>query len=130
MINFDVYKPEKPQVYAYKCPECGTLYYPAPMLCKKCNNRRDPSGVFFSSWEKVPLNGNCRLLTWTRVYNLPTGFNQRYLLFGIVEFENGLRASGRLNVESPVTGMKLITNVGLVREKVGKDVYGFIFEKA
>jgi len=129
MIDFEVYKQKKPQVYAYKCPQCGTLYYPAPMLCKKCHNRRDPSGVFFSLWEKVPLSGKCKLLTWTKVYNLPPGFNQRYLLFGLVEFENGLRASGRLAVENPATGMELNAKVGLVREKVGKDVYGFIFEE-
>lgn len=129
MIDFSQYTQQEPVVYAYKCPECGTLYYPVPMICKKCSNRRDPSGVFFSTWEKVPLGGKCTLLTWTRVYNLPTGYTDRYLLFGIVEFENGLRASGRLLLENPQTGMKLNAKVGLVREKVDEDIYGFMFEE-
>jgi uncharacterized OB-fold protein len=34
MIDFNMYKPKKNEVYAYKCPECGTLDYPAPMICK------------------------------------------------------------------------------------------------
>ncbi|MCD6121128.1 MAG: DNA-binding protein [Spirochaetales bacterium] len=127
MFDFSVYQQEEPQVYAYKCPNCGKLYYPAPMICNKCSTRRDPSGVIFSSWEKVPLKGKCRLLGWTRVYALPEGFDVKYLLFGIVEFENGLRASGRLMVDNPKTGMELTAKVGVVKEKIGEDIYGFMF---
>ncbi|MGQ9616863.1 MAG: zinc ribbon domain-containing protein [Spirochaetota bacterium] len=130
MIDFSIYAPPKKDVYAYKCPECGTLYYPAPMICRKCSNRRDPSGVFFSPWDRVPLGGRCKLLTWSRVYNLPTGYNQQYIDFCMVEFKNGLRACGHLNVQNPKKGMELQSKVGIVREKVGMDVYGFIFEKA
>jgi hypothetical protein len=46
----------------------------------------------------------------------------------MVQFENGLRASGRLLVESPKIGMELTAKVGLVREKVDQDVYGFMFD--
>jgi uncharacterized OB-fold protein len=128
-IDFKVYKIGKPEVYAHKCPECGTLYYPVPMICRHCSARRDPSGVFYSSWEKVPLSGlKGKLLTWTRVYALPVGFNDRYLLFGIVELENGLRASGRLLFEDPKIGMKVVAKAGIVREKVGQDVFGFMFD--
>jgi uncharacterized OB-fold protein len=128
-VDFSKYKPQKPEVYASKCPECGTLHYPAPMICKDCHARRDPAGVLFPSWDKVPLGGKCTLLSWTRLYALPEGFEERYLLFGIVEFENGLRASGRLLVEDPKIGMKLVSKVGVVREKIGEDVYGFMFDK-
>ncbi len=128
MIDFSMYGQKEPEVYAYKCPDCGTLYYPAPMICKKCGARRDPSGVIFSSWEQVPLGGKCKLLAWTRVYALPEGFDVKYLLFGIVEFENGLRASGRLLVDNPHTGMELEAKIGVVKEKVGEDIYGFMFD--
>jgi uncharacterized OB-fold protein len=128
MIDFTVYKPVEKEVYAYKCPQCGTLYHPVPMICRKCHNRRDPSGMLFDTWDRVPLSGlRGKLLTWTRLYALPTGFSERYLHFGIVELENGLRASGRLLVESPEIGMELVAKVGLIREKVGRDVYGFMF---
>lgn len=129
VVDFEKYRPPRPEVYAYKCPECGTLHYPASMICRSCSNRRDPAGVLFSAWEKVPLGGKCTLLTWTRVYALPEGFDDRYLLFAIVEFENGLRASGRLLVEDPRIGMKLVSKVGIVREKIGEDVYGFMFDR-
>jgi hypothetical protein len=36
--------------------------------------------------------GQAQLLTFTRIYNLPWGFDQRYLTIGVVEFENGVRA--------------------------------------
>ncbi len=129
MFDFSVYGQQEAEVYAYKCPECGTLDYPAPMICKNCSARRDPSGVIFSAWEQVPLTGSCKLLAWTRVYALPEGFDVKYLLFGLVEFENGLRASGRLLVDNPQTGMDLTANVGVVKEKVGEDVYGLMFSK-
>jgi len=128
MIDFTVYKPVEKEVFAYACPQCGTLYYPVPMICRKCHNRRDPSGVLFDTWDKVPLGGlRGTLLTWTRLYALPSGFSERFLLFGIVELENGLRASGRLLVENPEIGMEIVAQVGLIREKVGRDVYGFMF---
>lgn len=130
MIDFSAYKPADKEVYGYKCPECGTLYHPVPMICRKCHNRRDPSGVLFSAWDRVPLSGlKGKLLTWTRLYALPTGYQDASLLFGVVELENGLRASGRLLVDEPRTGMELIAGVGLVREKIDKDVYGFMFTK-
>ena len=114
---------------SYKCPECGTLYHPVPMICRKCSTRRDPSGVLFSSWEKVPLGGlKGKLLTWTPVYNLPAGFSEPYLMFGIVELENVLRASGRLIMKEPEIGMEVVARVGIVREKVGEDVCGFMFD--
>ena len=129
MIDFSLYKPEPAEVFAYKCPECGTLYHPVPMICGKCHNRRDPSGVIFSKWDRVPLSGlKGTLLTWTRLYALPAGYTDRYLLFGIVELENGIRASGRLLVEEPKIGMEVLAKVGVVREKVGANVYGFMFD--
>ncbi len=74
------------------------------------------------------MGGKCKLLTWTRVYALPEGFDVKYLLFGRVEFENGLRASGRLLVENPETGMELEAKVGIVKEVVGEDIFGFMFD--
>lgn len=128
MIDFSAYYPVEKNVYARKCPGCGTLYYPAPMVCKKCHTRRDPSGIFFSEWEKLGLRGlKGKLLTWTKLYNLPKGFDQRYLYFGIVELENGLKAAGRIGFENPETGMEVVARIDLVREKLDKDVYGLVF---
>jgi uncharacterized protein len=130
MIDFSIYDKQVPEIYAYKCNECGTSYYPVPMLCKKCNNRRDPSGIVHKDWEKIPLDGPCKLLTWTRVWALPEGYDRPCLLFGIVEFTNGLRASGRLEVENPSGGMNLVARVEESTERPGAAVMMFVFSEA
>jgi len=85
MIDFSVYDVKKPEIHAVRCPKCGKLDYPAPMICKGCGTRRDPSGLKAPDWEKVPLEGRCKLLTWTKVYALPEGYEKPFLMFGIVE---------------------------------------------
>ena len=111
-------------VYAYRCPRCGALYHPAPMVCKSCRNRRDPSEAVFPDFDRVPLEGPCTLLTWTRIFALPEGIDRPSMAFGIVEFANGLRAAGQLMVDRPQTGAALVARPGLVRELVGRDFYG------
>ena len=123
-----MYETKAPEILACKCPKCGTQYYPAPMVCAKCSNRRDPSGILYPDWEKFPLAGACKLLTWTRLWALPEGYNKPFLLFGIVEFPNGLRASGRLEVETPAIGMALNAKVVESDERPGKPVKVFVFE--
>lgn len=125
-IDFSQYEVKAPKIQAYKCQSCGAIFYPAPMICSKCNARRDP--VTGKGWETFDLEGPCTLLTWTRVWNLPEGFMKKYLLFGIVQFENGLRASGRLEVENPVIGMKLTATVIESDERPGKPVKVFVFK--
>jgi|SRR5664280_1463778 uncharacterized OB-fold protein len=130
MIDFSIYDKQAPEIYAYKCNDCGTSYYPVPMLCKKCSGRRDPSGIVYKDWEKFSLDGPCKLLTWTRVWALPEGYDRPYLLFGIVEFPNGLRASGRLEVENPGSGMNLVAGVEESSERPGAPVNVFVFSEA
>jgi uncharacterized OB-fold protein len=65
MIDFSVYDVKKPEIHAVRCPKCGKLEYPAPMICRSCGTRRDPSGIKAADWEKVPIEGPCKLLTWT-----------------------------------------------------------------
>jgi len=127
MIDFDMYDARAPRIMAYRCLTCGTAYYPAPMVCGKCSARRDP--VTGKGWEAFGLEGSCQLLTWTRVWNLPEGYTKKYLLFGIVQFENGLRASGQLEVEDPKTGMKLNATVKESDERPGNPVNIFVFKE-
>jgi uncharacterized OB-fold protein len=127
MIDFSIYDKQEPKIYGYKCPKCGTAYYPATMLCAKCSNRRDPSGIVHPDWDKFSLEGPCKLLTWTRVWALPEGYDRPHLLFGIVEFPNGLRAAGQLETENPVTGMDLVAHVKESSERPGPPVNVFVF---
>ncbi|MEW5865564.1 MAG: OB-fold domain-containing protein [Bacillota bacterium] len=110
-----------PMMYAYKCTACGKLYHPSRAVCRECGGRE---------FEEIPLEGEGTLLTYTRVYALPEGYMKPWIAFGIVEFPNGLRVSGQMATDDLATGMKVRATVGLVKEGVGKDYYGFIFEKA
>ncbi len=125
MIDFSMYDVKAPKISGFRCEKCGSEYYPAPMICGKCNSRRDP--VTGKGWVKFDLEGPCTLLTWTRVWNLPEGYTKKFLLFGIVQFENGLRASGRIELDEPKTGMKLTASVEESNERPGKPVKIFVF---
>ncbi|MDV4151410.1 zinc ribbon domain-containing protein [Clostridium sp. AL.422] len=107
------------KMYAYKCTTCGELHHPKHYVCRKCGYRE---------FEEVELGGEVTLLTYTRVYNLPEGYMKPYLAFGIVKFDNGLTATGQIDSEELEIGMRLSTTVGVIKETVGKDCYGFIFK--
>lgn len=107
------------QMFAYKCTKCGELHHPKHFVCRKCG---------FREFEEIPLEGECTLVTWTRVYNLPEGYMKPYLCFAVVKFPNGLTISGQLETDAPEIGMKLVSTVGVVKEGIGKDYYGFIFK--
>jgi uncharacterized OB-fold protein len=126
MIDFSAYDVQTPEILGCRCSKCGSIYYPAPMICAKCSSRRDP--VTGKHWETFPLEGPVKLLSWTRVWNLPDGYNVKFLLFGIVEFENGLRAAGRIGVAEPTIGMTLNSRVEESDERPGKPVNIFVFE--
>lgn len=126
MIDFSMYEVKAPKIKGYKCDGCGEIFYPAPMICSKCGARRDP--VTGKGWSTFDMDGPCTLLAWTRVWNLPEGYTKKFLQFGIVQFENGLRASGRVEAAEPKTGMKLTASVEESDERPGKPVNIFVFK--
>jgi hypothetical protein len=105
-------------VEAAKCRKCGKLSYPTHFYCPACHGTR---------FEPVPVEGEGRLLTWTRVYALPLDYAQLYVTLGIVELDMGVRATGRLEIAEPKTGARVRTHVGKVREINGKDITGLVF---
>jgi len=96
------------------------------MICSKCDARRDP--VTGKGWETFDLEGPCELLTWTRLWNLPEGYNKKYLLFGIVQFETVSGLPDVLEIEEPKIGMKLTATVEESDERPGKPVKVFVFK--
>jgi uncharacterized OB-fold protein len=107
-------------IVAYQCKKCGKLHYPFHERCITCKGRE---------FDKVKPEGDVRLLTFTRIYNLPWGFDQRYLVIGIGEFENGVRAMGRIDVDETYpleTGMVMKPTWAPVRVKYGENVYGLV----
>ena len=105
-------------IVAYKCKKCGKLHYPFHDRCLACKGR---------DFDKVKPQGDARLLTFTRIFNLPWGFDQRYLTIGVVEFENGVKAMGQIQADESIllkNGQLLDPAWEVVRVKDGENVYG------
>jgi uncharacterized OB-fold protein len=109
-------------ITAYKCQKCGRIHYPFHDRCLSCKNR---------GFTPITPQGDARLVSYTVIYNLPWGFDQRYLVIGIGEFENGVKAMGQIKADAtdPLqTGMQLKASWEPVRVQQGENVYGLKFE--
>ena len=105
-------------VDAAKCKSCGKVSYPMHFYCPACGATK---------FEPVPVEGEGKLLTWTRVYTLPLDYSDLYITLGIVELDMGVRATGRLDIAEPEIGARVRARIGKVREISGNDVTGLIF---
>ena len=109
------------ELVAYKCIKCGKIHYPFHDRCLNCNCRE---------FEEIKPEGKAKLLTTTQIFNLPCGFNQRFLIVGIAEFENGVKAMGQIkadSLEGIKSGMTLEASWEPVRYTYGEPVYGLKF---
>jgi uncharacterized OB-fold protein len=115
---------KKIAITAYQCKKCGRIHYPFHDRCLACKGR---------DFNEITPQGNVKLLTFTTIFNLPWGFDQRYLVIGIAEFENGVKAMGQIKADSAYQlqiGMTMKATWEPVRVKDGEDVYGLKFEPA
>ena len=76
-------------VLAARCKGCGKLAYPTHFYCPDCGK---------TEFEGVPVEGEGTLVTFTRAYALSLDYTQRYLPLGIVELDQGIRATGQLDI--------------------------------
>lgn len=109
-------------ITAYQCKKCGKLHYPFHDRCLECKGRE---------FEKIKPQGNAKLLTYTTIFNLPWGFDQRYLVIGVAEFENHVKAMGQIKADSVdqlKVGMTVHPTWEPVRVQHGENVYGLKFE--
>ncbi len=109
-------------ITAYKCKKCGKVHYPYHDRCLACRGRE---------FEQIKPEGCATLLAYTAIFNLPWGFDQRYLILGVAEFENHVKAMGQIKTESVdclKAGMKMKPSWEPVRVQHGEDVYGLKFE--
>jgi len=107
---------------AYKCLKCGKIHYPFHDRCMDCKGRE---------FQEIKPQGNARLITYTQIFNLPWGFDQRFLVIGVAEFDNHVKAMGQVKVESLdelKPGMKVKPSWEPVRVQAGENVYGLKFE--
>jgi uncharacterized OB-fold protein len=105
-------------IEAYKCKKCGKIHYPFHDRCMACKGRE---------FETIKPQGNANLITYTQIFNLPWGFDQRFLIIGVAEFENGVKAMGQINASSAdelKIGMRVHASWEPIRVQYGENVYG------
>jgi uncharacterized OB-fold protein len=115
---------KKIEIVAYKCKKCGKVHFPFHDRCLVCKGRE---------FEQIEPQGNARLLTFTQIFNLPWGFDQRFIFVGVAEFENGVRAMGQIKanaIDELKLGMVVKPSWDVVRVISGENVYGLKFEPA
>jgi uncharacterized OB-fold protein len=103
------------------CRSCGRALYPHRSRCPACGG---------TDLDIRAFEGAARLVTFTHVHMLSLAYTDLYITLGIVEFADGCRALGRLDVDQPTIGMKLKAGVGVVRSDGIKETQGLRFTKA
>lgn len=104
-----------------KCKNCGGVFYPKRATCLSCKGE---------DVEEVELGDKCKLLTYTELYAIPIGVHKIPLILGIVEFENGARATGQIEADHVEVGMQLKPVWGPLRAIGRTEVFGFKFRAA
>jgi uncharacterized OB-fold protein len=105
-------------IQAYRCKKCGKVHYPFHDRCMACKGRE---------FEIIKPQGKAKLLTYTQIFNLPWGFDQRFLIIGVAEFEDGVKAMGQVNassVDKLKLGMTVEASWEPIRVQYGENVYG------
>jgi scaffold protein (connect acetoacetyl-CoA thiolase and HMG-CoA synthase) len=105
-------------IQAYRCKKCGKVHYPFHDRCMACKGR---------DFEIIKPQGMAKLLTYTQIFNLPWGFDQRFLIIGVAEFEDGVKAMGQVNassVDELKIGMAVEASWEPIRMQYGENVYG------
>jgi uncharacterized OB-fold protein len=105
-------------ISAYACKACGKRTHVRHSHCPSCNG---------TSFEETRVGGKAKLLTFTRVHALSLAYEDLHITLGIVEFEDGCRALGRLFVDEPRIGMKLTAELGTVRVDGLDEIKGLCF---
>ncbi len=105
-------------VNAAKCAHCGHLSYPSHFYCPKCGGTK---------FEAVAIEGEGTLLTYTRSYALSLDYDDLFITLGIVEMDQGIRATGRVDIGNPAIGMRVRATIGPVRDIGGREVHGLRF---
>lgn len=75
------FRVDRYRLIATKCSTCGRVAYPASQVCRYCGSDKV---------EKIELiNEKARLLTWTVIYSVMEGFEEkRPLIIGLLETIN------------------------------------------
>jgi uncharacterized OB-fold protein len=109
------------RISKWVCRSCGRAFYPRHARCSRCGATEFDTDAF---------EGTGKLITFTRVHALSLAYTDLYITLGIVEFPDGSRALGRLDVDEPEIGMLLRASVGVVRDDGLQQTEGLRFTPA
>lgn len=119
--------PQRYRMEAGKCKKCGSIAFPARLVCPDCGSREA---------ETVRLSGKGELDTFTIIRIAPTGFGDLApYAVGIVKLEEGIRVMGQItdcDPEALKIGDKVETQFRRINEegKTGMIMYGYKFVPA
>lgn len=105
-------------ITAFKCKNCGQVMFPKHERCLNCNQR---------DFELIEPSEHGKLVTYTIVNELPWGIDERGRVLGVVQFDNGVKALGLIEVEKVKIGMQLTAGWDVVRVIGGVKTYGLTF---
>ena len=105
-----------------KCQKCGFLQYSTHIRCLKCKQEK---------FESIEAIGNAKLLSYTILKAPPAEFRDKpqYAL-GVLEFENGIKALGQINLHDHLEVGMLMKPVyrKICNNLDGKEIYDYTFE--
>ncbi|MFH1453167.1 MAG: hypothetical protein ABIH00_04210 [Armatimonadota bacterium] len=104
--------------YAYKCKNCGKKTYPQRARCLECKG---------TEFEELNMPPKGKILSFSKVSQLPWGIDERLLTLGVIEFENGIRSMGQITADEVSIGDKVTASWEKVRALDGEDIYGWKF---
>lgn len=116
--------PKRYRLEAGKCKKCGSIHFPARLICPDCGSKE---------FETIKLSGKGELVTYTVTRVAPFGFGDLApYAVGIVKLDEGIRVMGQItdcDPEELKIGDRLATQFRRINEegKTGMIMYGFKF---
>jgi uncharacterized OB-fold protein len=116
--------PERYRLEAKKCIKCGSIQFPARLICPDCGARE---------FETLRLSGKGELATYTVIHVAPMGFTDLTpYAVGIVKLDEGIQVMGQIsdcNPEELKIGDRVVTQFRRINEegKTGMLIYGYKF---
>lgn len=103
---------------AFKCKKCGRLTYPRRVRCLQCKS---------TEFGEMPFTDEGEILTFSQLLQLPWGIDDRYLTFGVIRFDNGIKAMGRITTPDVSVGDRVKASWEKFRVMAGEDIFGWVF---
>jgi len=116
--------PERYRMEAGKCKQCGSIQFPARLVCPDCKARE---------FDTILLQGKGELTTFTVIRIAPEGFGDLApYAIGIVKLDEGIQVMGQIvdcDPDDLNIGDRLVTQFRRINEegKTGMILYGYKF---